>query len=346
MNIYIDTSPLANDNAIRGVGRYTKELVEALQTYSLKHAIYTDKKEIQGKIDIVHYPFFDLFFPTLPLVKTARTIVTIHDVIPLLFPKHYPRGIKGNLNFFRQKLALRSARHIITDSQASLRDIVDHLGVRQEKITVVPLAASPSIQRPSAAVLDAVRRAYGLPKNFALYVGDMNYNKNLPFLIRVFKRIPKLTLVLVGKTLNNTHIPEGKALHHAISSLGMQKRVRILDTVASTSAVDLAAIYALATVYVQPSLYEGFGLPVLEAMQCRTPVVCSRGGSLPEVVGDAALLFHPHDEEECKQMIERVLRMSESQKTALLRKGTMQAHQFSWEKTARLTLSVYEQVGG
>ncbi len=344
MNIRIDTSPLANSNAVRGVGRYTRELVQSLQALGSSHSFFTSENS-PDTVDIVHYPFFDFFFATLPFFKKAKTIVTIHDVIPLLFPKHYPMGIRGRLRFLRQRLALRSVSHVITDSEVSKRDIVDHLKISSEKVSVVPLAAGQDIKRPLQPVLDAVRKKYNLPKNFVLYVGDINYNKNLPFLIHVMKKIPTHTLVFVGSSFNNTQIPEGRAIHSTIESLGMQKRVRCIDNVVGENATDLPAIYALASVYVQPSLYEGFGLPVLEAMQCKTPVVCSKAGSLPEVGGSAALYFHPMEEQDCKDAIMKVLRASGTVRARMVRKGVEQAEQFTWKKTAQNTLSVYESVG-
>ncbi|MBP9699666.1 glycosyltransferase family 4 protein [Candidatus Woesebacteria bacterium] len=345
MNILIDTTPLSNGSAIRGIGRYTAELLRALINNPASHRIYTpDTVENQG-VDIVHYPFFDLFFPTLPIGKRARTIVTIHDVIPLLFPKHYPRGIKGTLNFWKQKFALRSVSHIITDSESSKRDIVDHLHVRSDKISVVYLAASPDIKKPSQGILDSVRKKYSLPRNFALFVGDINYNKNLPFLLNVISKIPKLTLVLVGRAMNNQAIPEGKAIHHTIAKLGLEKRVLIIDTLGGDSVEELSSIYSLASFYIQPSLYEGFGLPILEAMQCKTPIVCSRAGSLPEVAGEAAVYFHPMEVDDCRQAIEKVLRYSDKQLQSMVKKGVEQAARFSWEKTAKETIKVYEKVG-
>lgn len=345
MNILVDTSPLTNGSAIRGIGRYTAELLRALRENSSSHQIFTPETIEQNTVDIVHYPFFDLFFPTLPIPKPARTVVTIHDVIPLLFPLHYPKGIKGTVNFWRQKFALRSVSHIITDSESSKRDIVDHLHVKSDKISVVYLAASPDIRKPQQGILDTVRKKYNLPKHFALYVGDINYNKNLPFLLNVVSKIPKLNVVLVGRSMNNQSIPEGRAIHQSISRLGLEKRVLIIDSLQGNSVEELSGIYSLASFYIQPSLYEGFGLPVLEAMQCKTPIVCSRAGSLPEVAGEAAVYFHPMEVDDCRQAIEKVLRYSDKQLQAMVKKGVEQAARFSWEKTARETIKAYEKVG-
>lgn len=344
MNILIDTSPLHNANAIRGVGRYTFELLQALRRQHTSHNFLssTESKEITSA-DVIHYPFFDLYFPTLPLFKKAPTIVTIHDVIPLLFPNQYRPGLRGRVAHLRQRLALSSVSQVITDSNASKRDIIDHLKIPSDKISVVYLGSSEDISRPNQAVLDEVRKKYELPKNFALYVGDINYNKNLPFLISVCKKFPKLTLVLVGKNVNNTKIPEGKGIQDAIVRYGIESRVRRLDQVSSSQ--EISAIYSLATFYIQPSLYEGFGLPVLEAFACKTPVVCSRAGSLPEVGGDACVYFHPVDPEDCAKAIEKVLKFSPKQRQALIKKGQDQFQKFSWDLAAKETIAVYESVG-
>ncbi len=344
MRVLIDTTPLENANAIRGVGRYTQELLQALRELHSPNEFLTTSDEKKVSVDVVHYPFFDLFFSTLPLWLSRPTIVTIHDVIPLVFAKHYPRGIRGNIKFFKQRLALRAVAHVITDSEISKRDIIEHLRIPSDKVTVVPLAASQDIRKPPQAIIDAVRKRYELPKSYALFVGDINYNKNLPFLIQSMSQVEKLTLVLVGKNVNNTAIPEGKELYRAISAHGMEKRVRLIDTLGTDSTQDLSALYAGATLYIQPSLYEGFGLPVLEAMQCRTPVVSSLGGSLPEVAGDGAIYFHPHDQAECAAAITKVLHMPEKQLQNLIQKGVLRAGEYSWKRAAQQTLAVYEKV--
>ncbi len=341
MNVLVDTSPLKNQNAIRGIGRYTIELVQALRSLQTPHTFFTSDQESKD-VDIIHYPFFDLFFATLPLIKKAKTIVTIHDVTPLVFPTHYPRGIRGQLKFLYQKLALTSVSHVITDSHCSKRDIIEHLKLKPEMITPIPLAASPVFQKQSVSVIEDVRRKYALPKNYCLYVGDINYNKNLPFLVSVMSHIPDITLVLVGKTVTNTTTPEGQEIARAIEVAGNGKYVKLLDSVDSQD--DLVALYSGAKVYVQPSLYEGFGLPVIEAMRCKVTVVSSCGGSLAEVVSDAGIQFNPRDPKGCEAAIRRVLRMSDEDRGKMVKKAHEYGEQFTWERTARETLAVYEKV--
>lgn len=342
MDILIDTTPLKTASGIRGIGRYVFELVAALRKLNTEHHFYTTDNR-PAVFDIIHYPFFDLFFPTLPIFKKKPTIVTIHDVIPLVFPKHHPVGIRGRLSFIRQSLALKSVSWIITDSHASKRDIVEKLKIDPEKVAVVPLGASENFHKRAQSQVDETRKKYDVPKNYVLYVGDINYNKNLPFLISVMGRIQNVSLVLVGKAVNNAAIPEGQAIQRAITEAKNHKFVKLLDKVDSQE--DLARLYSGAKAYVQPSLYEGFGLPVIEAMRCKVPVVSSLGGSLPEIVGEMGFLFHPRDPHECENAIRKALRLSPTARAELVKKAYDYSMQFNWERTARETIVVYEKVG-
>jgi glycosyltransferase involved in cell wall biosynthesis len=343
MNVLIDTSPLKNQSAVRGIGRYTRELVQALRLLPTSHHFFTSEDKAE-RIQLIHYPYFDFFFATLPFLRPAKTVVTIHDTIPLIFPKHYPRGVKGTLRFLRQKIALKTVAHVITDSHNSKRDIHEHLKVPLDKITPVPLASSPDIVHQHISVVEEMRKKYSIPRKYLLYVGDINYSKNIPFLLRVMKALPAVTLVMVGKQLKNTSIPEGKEIESLLYELNIEERVIRLTDVSDSH--ELSALYTGAHAYIQPSLYEGFGLPVLEAMQCKTLVVCSLGGSLPEIAGEAAIYFHPHKEDECIQAIKKVLRFTPIQRNALVRKGVERAASYSWERTARETLDIYERIIG
>lgn len=342
MNILIDTRPLQNESAVRGIGRYTRELVRSLTSLKTTHRFVT-KIEPGMRVDLVHYPYFDFFFPTLPILKPHPTIVTIHDVIPLIFAKHYPRGIRGNIKLLYQRLSLMNVAAVITDSQCSKRDIHQYLHVAHEKITAIPLAASQDIKRPPVTYIREVLKKYALPNEYLLYVGDIGYNKNLPFLLSVLKSMPNVHFVMVGRQVNNTAISEGKQIDSVIAQFGLENRVLRLNTIDTSNNLELCALYAGAKAYIQPSLYEGFGLPVLEAMQCKTPVISSVGGSLPEVCGKAAIYFHPREEQECRAAIEKVWQLSKSERTSLIEVGVQQAESFSWERTAKETLTVYEK---
>src|SRR5260221_1645583 len=215
MEILIDTSPLANQSSFRGIGRYTEELVASLRALPTEHTFFTSG-DVYTHLELIHYPFFDLFFHTLPLSKKTKTVVTIHDVIPLIFPVHYKPGIRGSISLLVQKLSLRSVSAIIADSSCSARDICEHLRIASDKITAIPLAASASFAKTPQSLTDEARKKYDIPKNYLLYVGDINYNKNLPFLISVCAKIPDVTLVLLGRSVKNASIPEGREIRQAI----------------------------------------------------------------------------------------------------------------------------------
>jgi glycosyltransferase involved in cell wall biosynthesis len=346
IKIAIDVSPLKSAHKFRGIGFYTENLVKALQSFG------TDKLTIKlaktgrasSDCDLIHYPYFDFFKQTLPLVKKLKTIVTIHDVIPLVFPKHYPPGVRGRLNFCLQMIALKGVKAVICDSQNSKRDIFKYLHYPQEKIFAVYLAPGDRFKPiDSQNILNSTKQKYNLPEKFVLYVGDVNYNKNLVGLAKACKTIG-MPLVIVGKQavqqkFDVAHI-ENQPLVQLVKLYDGDKDIRRLGFVPTE---DLIAIYNLATVYCQPSFYEGFGLPVLEAMSCGTPVVCSNRSSLPEIAGEAAILVNPYNINSIATGLKRAINNKDLRKK-LIEKGLGQARKFSWEKVAKETYEVYKKV--
>jgi glycosyltransferase involved in cell wall biosynthesis len=334
------STPLTSAHAVRGVGFYTRHLLSHLhalansEDFSI-HEISTPSSDF----DLIHYPFFDPFIHTLPIHKLAKTAVTVHDIIPLEFPEQYPPGVRGTLNLELQKIALKSAVGVITDSYASVNSIHEYLGIPHSKIKLVYLAAS-DIYKP-VKKSTAVIRKYSLPETFVLYVGDVNWNKNLPTLIKACIS-QSLPLVLIGKqsalveTLDTTH-PE---LKH-IAELKTLFTSPLINRLGFVPDEDLVHIYNMATVYCQPSFAEGFGLPVLEAMACGTPVLCSRTHSLPEIAGEAALYFNPNDVSELSALLLTLTHDPQLQKS-LSQKGIAQVKNFSWELTAKNTLLAYQ----
>ncbi len=307
------STPLHDGNSTRGVGEYTRRLMSMIQ--------YQDKD-----FDIVHYPFFDLFKHTLPIFKKSKTVVTIHDVIPLEYPEIYKPGIKGRLNLFLQGLALQNVDAVITDSHASINAIHKHLGVPHEKLKLVYLAAGKEF------VKRKISKKYDLPKQFVLYIGDVNWNKNISGLIEACKKI-NLPLVIIGrqaKEIENMDLNHPELSH--LKSLDLDYPFR-LGYVSDEEKID---ILNLASVYCQPSFAEGFGIPVLEAMACGTQVAVSNTHSLPEIAGEAAEYFDPHDTSQ----------MAEAIKKSLVNKFDVitQSKKFTWEKTALETIKVYESI--
>ena len=323
----------------RGIGSYTRELINALAVLNKEDKIIpTSHDYFSLGADLVHFPFFDPFFLTLPLRRPLPTVVTIHDLIPLKYPSHFPRGLKGEIKWRLQKLKVKGVEQIVTDSQASKQDIVRILGVSKDKVTVIPLAsASDPLEK---SMIPKVKLAYSLPERFILYVGDINWNKNVVGLINNFSRLDSKSthLVLVGKSFVGPVVPELRAIKRAISKSQSKDRIHLIGYVPSHH---LPAVYRLADIYCQPSLDEGFGLTLLEAMKVGCPVVSSDRGSLKEVGGPGALYFDP--EKNMLAALNKAL-SSRALRAKLSALGTKRSKEFTWEKTATLTHKVYEKV--
>ena len=349
MKVLLDTSPLSDANATRGIGTYTRFLLDRLLNNQaievFQSGIMSEDELKKFSADVVHYPYFDFFFPTLPLKLITKTVVTIHDVIPLIFPKQYRPGKIGKVNFLRQKLALKAVNRIITDSESSKKDIIKHLGVPEDKISVIYLAANPKLQPLTKENLNKYQRKLRLPKNYLLYVGDINYNKNLPQLIKTLKFLEKdIKLVCVGNSFHPQEIPEWEAIEKQIALSDVNNRVKFSEDIVSDDPEELAAIYQGALAYIQPSLYEGFGLPILEAMQCQTPVICGKNSSLPEIAGQNAILVAEETAENFAEAVKEVLAWKKKDRQAFLDKTSKWANKFSWEKTAKETIKVYQEL--
>lgn len=353
MKVAINILPLKSEHKDRGIGFYTSNLIESLKSDpEIQIQEFMDLSEVTD-VDIVHYPWFDFFFRTLPIKKRFKTIVTIHDVIPLLFPKYYPVGIRGQCNFFLQRLALKNCSQIITDSSVSKIDISKYLSLDTEKISVVHLAAKKEFHMQADTRLIYVKKKYNLPNRFILYVGDANWVKNLPFLLEGFSKLltkdgfSDFKLILVGKVflkkvenINHPELESLKKVNRLINDL------KIRDNILTPGELDLnglVSFYNLATVYIQPSMYEGFGLPIVEAFSCGTPVISSNGGSLPEIGGNAAVYFDPTNLDQFVLLLTEVLG-NKSLQDKLYKLGLKQAEKYTWKKVAEDTKTVYKKV--
>lgn len=353
MKIAINIHPLKTAHKDRGIGFYTTNLIENLKKDTeLDIQEFTNPSEVKNA-DIVHYPWFDFFFHTLPIRKRFKTIVTIHDVIPLLFPTQQPVGLKGKFNFLLQKIALKNCKNIITDSKVSKDDIAKYLSIGKEKISVVHLAANENFKLLNDTKILYAKRKYNLPDRFLLYVGDANWIKNLPFLIKGFNELIQTSnfkdvkLALVGgvflKKVENIDHPELESLKEVNQLIRDNNLEKNIIRPGDLDLEGLVSFYNLATLYVQPSLYEGFGLPLIEAFSCSTPVISSNRGSLLEVGGDAAVYFDPTNHSQFVSILKEVLQ-NKSIQDKLSRLGFKQAEKFSWDKVANDTKEVYLKV--
>ena len=352
MNIALDMSPVKSghylQHRVRGTGFYLQNLQASLEKYypENKYTYFSRGDSLDSKIDIVHYPYFEPFFITLPVFSKNKKVVTVHDLTPFVFPDHFKSGLKGNLKWQVQKRSLKNADAIITDSQSSKEDIIKYAGINPAKIKAVYLAAGSEFKvLNSKEKKEEVRARYRLPEKFMLYVGDATWNKNLPRLIEASSKI-NVPLVMVGKALVDKEIdiknPWNKDLVKVQELAEKNKNIFRLGFVPSK---DLVALYNAATLFIMPSVYEGFGLPILEAMSCGCPVVASKEGSLKEVAGDAAKYADPYDTNSIVEAINEVFNSPSLQKE-LSQKGIIQSKKFTWRKTADETMAVYKNVVG
>ncbi|MEW6282041.1 MAG: glycosyltransferase family 1 protein [Candidatus Eremiobacterota bacterium] len=279
------------------------------------------------RLDLVHSPDF------IPPAAGARhRVVTVHDIY---FWQRPDTLTPDSLRYYRDQIAwsVQSADHILVVSRRTRDDLTEHLGVPSDRMTVTHLAANPLYaEEPDPEAVRATLERHRLAPGFILFVGTWAPNKNLATLVRACRRLPDVPLVLVGR--------KGWYYEDVLAALQSHPDVRHLERVGNR---ELANLYRAAGVLAMPSLYEGFGLPVLEAMASGCPVVCSRAGSLPEVAEEAAILVEPCDDQAWSTSLARVLTDPEVHRE-LRARGLARASRFSWTLTAERTLAVYQRV--
>jgi glycosyltransferase involved in cell wall biosynthesis len=287
-------------------------------------------------VTLFHAPHY-----VLPPLVRCRSVVTIHDCIHLMFPQYLPNRFAFGYARTSIGLAARRATRVLTVSESSKRDILRFVDTEPEKIDVIYNAYDERFAiDPAEEDVVRVRERFQLQDEFVLYAGNVKPHKNLERLIEAFDIVRKrgldhLKLVLIGD-----EISKYTALRRAVHRHQLHSYVRFLGYVPEET---LAVMYRLAGVFVFPSLYEGFGLPPLEAMASGTPVVTSNVSSLPEVAGDAAVLVDPYSPHAIADGIHRVL-TDEALRKDLRHKGVARAGQFSWEQSVRRVRRIYEEV--
>lgn len=293
----------------------------------------------QLKPDLFHAPALTVE-PTLPLLSLCKTVVTIHDIVPLLFPDRYLADWRSRTTYRLSLRAARRAARVITDSSSARQDLVRAAHFQPDDVTVVPLAVDPffcPLDREVAR--SAVRERFGLVHDFVLYVGAADFAKNLERLVTAYLAVAAKVdcppLVIVGKISS-----ELAELEARLNPPGRDSPIILLGYV---SQPDLLTLYNAARLFVMPVLDQGFGLPVLEAMTCGTPVVTSDLGSVREVAGDAALLVNPYRVEDIEHGIRQVL-SDESLQKELRERGLRRAAEFSEDAMARAMLAAYTEV--
>ncbi len=340
MRVGINNLPLKSGHESRGIGNYTRNLISGLKELGVEVVEFGDLNKLET-VDVVHYPFFDLGFASLPFRKRFPSVVTIHDVTPLVFSKHYPMGIRGRINFARQKLSLKGVKAVVTDSACSKKDIHEYLGLKNDKIFTVYLAAGDGFRIiKDLKQLENIRHKYNLPERFALYVGDINWNKNLVGVAQAARQA-EIDLVCVGKNFENRqnlNHPETQSFKQFLDEFGDDIRTHIIGFLPDD---ELATVYNLARVVLLPSFYEGFGLTILEAQKSGVPVITSNIGSMIEVAGDGVLLVDPRVKLEIVNAIKE-LDSDKQLREKLIKKGLENVKRFDWVKTAKQTLEVYK----
>jgi glycosyltransferase involved in cell wall biosynthesis len=318
---------------LSSLGENFRAVPETSGNYSIGEQIRIPLALKREGVTLFHAPHY-----VLPPLVRCRSVVTIHDCIHLMFPQYLPNRFA--LAYARTSIALaaRRATRVMTVSESSKRDILRFVDARPEKIDVIYNAFDERFGvEPLEEDVVRVRERYQLHDEFVLYAGNVKPHKNLERLIEAFDLVRKrgldhLKLVLIGD-----EISKYAALRRAVHQHQLHKYVRFLGYLPEET---LAVMYRLAGVFVFPSLYEGFGLPPLEAMASGTPVVTSNVSSLPEVAGDAAVLVDPYLPQAIADGIYQVL-TDESLRHSLRQKGLARAAQFSWEQSVRRIRTIY-----
>jgi glycosyltransferase involved in cell wall biosynthesis len=346
IKIAIDISPTQDDNAIRGVGYYTSNLVSTLQDEIKTNPNYKNYQidlikdstlDIRN-YDLVHYPYFDPFKLTLPKKTKIPTVVTVHDLIPRQFKKYFPVGIKGEIKWLIQKHRLLKVNKILTVSHYSKNIIKNITKYNPNNIYVTYLSADKSFKvYKNPKKLEETRKKYNLPKKFILFVGDINWNKNIPTLVKACLKL-NYPLVIVGSSATKKDIPNHPWTQDLLW-LQSQHSPNLILT-GFVPDVDLPYIYNLATIYCQPSFAEGFGLPLVQAMQSGCPVVYSQDSCLDEIMDSNGLRFDPHYQKDLEKALQLYWN-NENIRQKYIKLGLNRAQNFNWKYTALQTLALY-----
>ena len=348
MRIVVDISPIdevsTSFHKFRGVGKYITLLAENLEKFDHKNQyVFSSKpQEISGKVDLIHYPYFDPFFVTLPFINKKPTVVTVHDLIPIEYKKDFPVGVKGNLKWGINKVLLKRTSGIITNSQASKEQIMRIAGISSKRIFPICFAVDDAFcqldlkNKEKESFLSSFR----LPEKFLLYVGDVTWNKNLVNIAHAVKK-NNIPIVMVGKALKDNNFDQSNPWNKSrIEFNSLTQNDPLFIKLGFVETKYLVKLYNLAELLLMPSFYEGFGLPVLEALKSGCPVITSNNGGLPEVAGQAAIYVDPENPQAISEAIETIVDSSDL-KIKLIENGIDQAKKFTVERMISDTISVY-----
>jgi len=351
-----------------GISTYTRQLITALESLntnqqftaftSRKASIPLDTTFNQAKLwtpphhrlerialsaELIRHGL-DIFHATdfiPPQFGAKKHVITIHDLTFLHYPQHKDQSA---IRYYNDQIeyAVRRSDHILAVSSATKNDLMTMLNVPDKKITVQPHGVNPRFHPIQHDELEQQRKKVNLPEKYILTVGTLEPRKNIPTLLSAYEALPQAirdnyALVLVGQL--------GWLFDETMQQI-KQLQERGLNIIIRSDISDeqLPFVYNLASVFVLPSFYEGFGMPILEAMACGIPVIASNTSSLPEVIGEAGILISPENHEELTHMIAHVLNHDE-QRQHLIQAGLEHVKLFTWEKSAKIALSVYTALG-
>jgi glycosyltransferase involved in cell wall biosynthesis len=273
----------------------------------------------------------------VPFACPVPSVVTVHDLAFIRFP-HTFRAYNRTYLDFATRISVKRASHVLTVSEYIKHEVVHLLGVPPERVTVTYNAAREHFRPPDQQILARFRQSKDLPDQFVLYVGTLEPRKNLTTLLDAYATVARQhkAPLIVGGGKGWLYGP----IFEQLERLGLREQVRFVGYIEEE---ELPLWYAAATAFAFPSIYEGFGMPPLEAMACGTPVVVANSASLPEVVGDAGLLVNPHDSEALAAALLRLLNEAEL-RAELRERGLRQARAFTWQEAAQRTLEVYQRI--
>lgn len=303
---------VGSESKIRKYDKEIKIISFEEKIYSIKEQFkYPYKQLRRNGVTVLHAPHYNA-----PLFWNGKLTVTIHDLIHLKFPQYLPNKAAFVYAWFMMKYVCVRAGRIYTVSDFTKQDLIHILHAKEDKIRITYNTVEECFQCRNRSEVDYLLSRYGIPKEnkIILYVGNLKPHKNLVALIEAFSliRMKDLNLVLVGRCFNRN---KGNDLFSGT------KKIRRVVMTGAVSKEELVDWYNLADVFTFPSLYEGFGVPPLEAMACGTPTVCSRAASMPEIVGNAAVMVDPADVNSIQQGLEKTLNMTSEEKTDLIEKG-------------------------
>lgn len=324
----------ANANKIPDSVEFKKYLINT-PVYSLSAPVRLANKLKRHELDLYHATHF-----VVPSNAKYPIVVTIHDLIPLIIKQTMPNALHRRYYHMQNSMACRKAKKIIVDSQSTKNDVIRIFGVPEDKIEVIYLSAQGIFRIISDKQVEEVKEKFAIKGEYILAPGNQKPSKGIEYLIDAYHKLKSERKLEHDLVLTGLPSEKFKGVVNKIARYSLSESVRFIGQVSDD---ELVALYNGASVFVFPSLYEGFGLPPLEAMACETPVIASNRSSVPEVVGDAALIVDPCNTNEFADALDGVFD-DQNLRSQLVERGLKRINEFSFEKFARATIAVYEKV--